>query len=168
MKVGYTASEIFVVDAFAGAGTYVDPDTLERSGGSPVIAAVRARQYEEERPGKTMSVICVEKNAANRRELEQRLSGFGDIVRVLPGTFAQNAWERRSRSTAATNGSSDGGYGAGAGAAALAGGSTAAGAGADAGVSKPRSWRRICSSSSFSCGPGSIPSSSASRSRPSR
>jgi three-Cys-motif partner protein len=91
MKVGYTASEIFVVDAFAGAGTYVDPDTLERSGGSPVIAAVRARQYQEERPGKTMRVICVEKNAANRRELEQRLSGLGDIVRILPGTFAQNA-----------------------------------------------------------------------------
>lgn len=90
MKVGYSASEIFVVDAFAGAGTYIDPDTGEHSDGSPVIAARRALHYRDERPGKAMRVICVEKNKRNREELEQRLEGFGDLVRVLPGTFAAN------------------------------------------------------------------------------
>jgi three-Cys-motif partner protein len=91
MKVGYSTTEIFVVDAFAGAGTYIDPDTGERSDGSPVIAALRALHYRGERPGKTMRVICVEKNQRNRQELEKRLESFGDLVQILPGTFASNA-----------------------------------------------------------------------------
>jgi three-Cys-motif partner protein len=89
-KVGSTASKIFVVDAFAGAGTYIDPDTGESSDGSPVIAARRALVYRDERPGKTLQVICVEKNPANRAELEKRLGGFGELVEILPGTFAEN------------------------------------------------------------------------------
>jgi three-Cys-motif partner protein len=89
-KVGFRDDEIFVVDAFAGAGTYVDPNTGEHSDGSPVIAARRALAYREERPNKAMRVICVERNAANRRALEERVRGFGDLVEVLPGTFAAN------------------------------------------------------------------------------
>jgi three-Cys-motif partner protein len=61
-KVGFRDKEIFVVDAFAGTGSYVDPATGEQSDGSPVIAARRAQKYEEERPGKTMRVLCVEKH----------------------------------------------------------------------------------------------------------
>src|SRR5439155_13923413 len=61
MRVGSTASEIFVVDAFAGAGTYRTPSGETRDG-SPVIAARRARQYHGARPAGRMRVICVERN----------------------------------------------------------------------------------------------------------
>jgi three-Cys-motif partner protein len=89
-KVGYRDRTIFVVDAFAGAGSYVDPSTGARTDGSPVIAARRAQAYAEERPGKELRVICVEKNTANRRALEDRVAAFGDLVTILPGTFAEN------------------------------------------------------------------------------
>jgi len=39
MKVGFTAPTIYVVDGFAGRGSYIDETTGERSDGSPVIAA---------------------------------------------------------------------------------------------------------------------------------
>jgi three-Cys-motif partner protein len=54
-KVGFRSDEIFVVDAFAGRGSYRDPDTGETSDGSPVIAARRALAYRDERPGKALA-----------------------------------------------------------------------------------------------------------------
>jgi three-Cys-motif partner protein len=96
-KVGFRDAQIYVVDAFAGAGTYRDPTTGEESDGSPVIATRRALEYRDERPGKTMRVICVEKNDGNRRALEERLREFGDLAEVLPGTFAERLEEIAQR-----------------------------------------------------------------------
>jgi three-Cys-motif partner protein len=96
-KVGYRDRAIFVVDAFAGAGSYLDPETGTRTDGSPVIAARRALEYQRERPGKVMRVLCVEQNPANRRALEQRVSGFGDLVEVFSGAFADNVTEIAQR-----------------------------------------------------------------------
>lgn len=62
MIVGKWSRSIFVVDACAGAGSYVDPDTGdELSDGSPAIFARRAKEYTEEYgPGRTMKLICCE------------------------------------------------------------------------------------------------------------
>ncbi len=98
-KVGYTTNRIFVVDAFAGAGTYEDPVTGERSDGSPVIAARRAADYRKERPLKSMHVICVEKHADNFRDLEHRMKGFVDdgLVTLHEGPFGKYADEIATR-----------------------------------------------------------------------
>lgn len=40
-----------------------------------------------------MRVICIEKHSANRRALEERVGAFGDLVEVLPGSFAENIEE---------------------------------------------------------------------------
>lgn len=89
MKVGSTAREIFVIDAFAGAGSYTDPTTgIRISDGSPVIFARRARTYREQRPGRSVHVICVEKNRKNYAALEQRMRGFSDVATTMKGDFA--------------------------------------------------------------------------------
>jgi three-Cys-motif partner protein len=90
MKVGKTASRIWVVDCFAGAGSYDDELTGERRDGSPVIAALEAQRYEAARPGREMRVICVERNRANFRDLQARVTGFGNLVTPFSGNFARH------------------------------------------------------------------------------
>jgi three-Cys-motif partner protein len=92
MKVGSRALEIFVVDAFAGAGTYRAPSGETREG-SPVIAARRARQYQAARPAAKMRVICVERNTVNYRKLQARMAQFGDLVSTIPGDFHDHVSE---------------------------------------------------------------------------
>jgi three-Cys-motif partner protein len=90
MKVGKTARTIWVVDCFAGAGSYEPSVAGETRNGSPVIAALEAQRYARERPGRQMRVICVERNSANFRDLEARVSGFGDLVTPFKGSFARH------------------------------------------------------------------------------
>ena len=47
-KLGSISRVIFIVDLFAGAGTYTDVRTGEKTDGSPVIFARRAARYAEE------------------------------------------------------------------------------------------------------------------------
>jgi three-Cys-motif partner protein len=89
-KVGSRAWTIFVVDLFAGAGTYLDVLTGERSDGSPVIFARQAQRYAKKRPGRQLKVICVERNGKNAKSLIERVKGFGDIVTVLRGSFTRH------------------------------------------------------------------------------
>jgi len=92
-KVGFTAETIFVVDAFAGAGSYEDPNDGSRSDGSPVIAARRAAAYARERPKKSMHVICVERNPENFSDLSSRMKGFVDdgVATLHKGPFGEYA-----------------------------------------------------------------------------
>jgi three-Cys-motif partner protein len=87
--VGRSAREIFAVDACAGAGSYTDPDTGQTiREGSPVIFAKQARAYTEERgPGKSMHVICCEKNRKNFRSLVGNVQPYQPHVTTLEGGF---------------------------------------------------------------------------------
>jgi three-Cys-motif partner protein len=86
MRVGSTAPDIFVVDAFAGAGTYRTP-TGEAREGSPVIAARQARQYQGARPSGRMRVICVERNRRLCSRLRDHMAPFGSLVTIYDGDF---------------------------------------------------------------------------------
>src|ERR1700694_5848199 len=86
MGVGSTASEIFVVDAFAGAGTYRTPSGETREG-SPVIAARQARKYQGARPAGRMRVICVERNRRLCSRLRDHMAPFGSLVTIYEGDF---------------------------------------------------------------------------------
>jgi len=92
MKVGSTASRIFVADLFAGAGTYTDEYTGQKTDGSPVIFARRAMEYGKARPGKSMHVICTERNRKNFAALSARMSGWVESghVTVRHGNFARH------------------------------------------------------------------------------
>jgi three-Cys-motif partner protein len=90
-KVGSTADVIYVVDLFAGAGTYTDAVTGEVTEGSPVIFARQALRYAERRPGKYLKVICCERDAENYRQLRDRVAGFGSLVTTLRGSFSRHA-----------------------------------------------------------------------------
>lgn len=90
MKLGSTASPIFVVDLFAGAGAIEDCHTGKEFLGSPMIAARRARIYRQQRPNKQMHVICVEKDKQVAAQLGQRLKPFGSLATVHRGGFAEH------------------------------------------------------------------------------
>ena len=87
--VGKNAREIFAVDACAGAGAYTDPDSGETiSEGSPVIFARRAALYTAEHgPGRTMRVICIERDHENCAALTERLAPFAPHVITRRGAF---------------------------------------------------------------------------------
>jgi three-Cys-motif partner protein len=88
-KLGSIARTIFVVDLFAGAGTYVDGVTGEKADGSPVIFARQAMKYAKEHSGRSIKVICVERNTKNWEALRERVKGF-PFVTVLRGGFARH------------------------------------------------------------------------------
>ncbi|MHB8059386.1 MAG: three-Cys-motif partner protein TcmP [Gaiellaceae bacterium] len=93
MKVGSTAPQIFVVDAFAGAGTYKDARTGEVRDGSPVIAARRAQDYAKRRPGRAMRVIAIERDKENFEALTERVACFGELVIARHGSFVDHLEE---------------------------------------------------------------------------
>lgn len=88
-KLGSAARSIFVVDLFAGAGTYTDIQTGETTDGSPVIFATQAMQYSQKHPGRSLQVVCVERDRKNWEALSERLNGFR-FVTVLRGSFARH------------------------------------------------------------------------------
>jgi three-Cys-motif partner protein len=92
MKVGSTANRIFVADLFAGAATYTDEFTGQKTDGSPVIFARRAAKYGEDRPGKSMHVICTERNRKNFASLSARMSGWVESghATLRHGNFARH------------------------------------------------------------------------------
>jgi three-Cys-motif partner protein len=95
-KVGYppSARTIWVIDAFAGAGGFMDEATGETAEGSPVRAALAAKKYNERADkmaaGKQLRLICIEREPKHYAALKERLSGF-DFATVLPGEFGENA-----------------------------------------------------------------------------
>lgn len=96
MKVGSPpqAKTIWVIDAFAGAGSFIDTATGETAEGSPVKAALIGKNYNE-RPdkraaGKELRLICIERDPEHFEALKERMSGF-DFAEVLPGEFGDYA-----------------------------------------------------------------------------
>lgn len=89
-KLGSIARTIFIVDLFAGAATYKDAVTGSTHDGSPVIFARLARRYGEDHPGKTLRVICVERNRKNADALAKRVMVFGSLVTVFRGAFSRH------------------------------------------------------------------------------
>lgn len=89
-KVGSIAYRIFIVDLFAGAGTYQDALTGATTDGSPPIFARRAQRYQEAHPERTLQVICSERNKTNVTALTERVGGFGPLVKILHGSFARH------------------------------------------------------------------------------
>jgi three-Cys-motif partner protein len=80
-KVGSTSRQIFIVDTFAGAGTYPDSEAGKRVDGSPVLAA----RYATQRPGNRLGVLAIEKHRGNFSKLEARLGGFEPkLVKAAP------------------------------------------------------------------------------------
>jgi three-Cys-motif partner protein len=95
-KVGSQAKIIWVIDAFAGTGEFRDTGTGEIAPGSPVRAALVAKEYNEHPnkkvAGKTLRLICIERDPEHHAELCERLKGF-DFVTVLRGEFGEQADE---------------------------------------------------------------------------
>jgi three-Cys-motif partner protein len=58
-----------------------------------VIAALEARRYASNRPGRDMSVVCVERNRRNYEDLVTRLSGFDDVATTFRGNFGRHIRE---------------------------------------------------------------------------
>jgi three-Cys-motif partner protein len=96
MKVGSSpqAKTIWVIDAFAGAGEFIDAATGEKTEGSPVRAALIAKHYNEMpkklAAGKQLRLICIERDPEHFEALKERLAGF-DFATVLPGEFGKHA-----------------------------------------------------------------------------
>ena len=90
--VGKIARQIFVVDTCAGAASYTDPDSDEViAEGSPVIFARRAKNYTEERgPGKSMRVICCERDRSNYASLVENLRPYQPHITTLPRAFRRH------------------------------------------------------------------------------
>jgi three-Cys-motif partner protein len=98
MKVGSPpqAKTIWVIDAFAGSGSFSDETTGETDEGSSVKAALVGKKYNErsdkQAAGKQLRLICIERVPELYEELKERLSGF-DFAEVLPGEFGEHAEE---------------------------------------------------------------------------
>jgi three-Cys-motif partner protein len=98
MKVGSSpqAKTIWVIDAFAGTGEFIDEETGEKSDGSPVRAALIAKRYNDTpkkiAEGKQLRLICIERDSGHFEALQERMSEF-DFVEVLSGEFKDHADE---------------------------------------------------------------------------
>lgn len=90
--VGKDAPAIYVVDTCAGAASYTDPDTRDTiRRGTPVIFGARAKEYTEQRgPGRTMHVICCEKNQTNYSQLVENVRQFEPHVKTFLGSFERH------------------------------------------------------------------------------
>ncbi|MFL5911302.1 MAG: three-Cys-motif partner protein TcmP [Gaiellaceae bacterium] len=88
------AKTIWVIDAFAGAGGFTDVVTGETAEGSPVRAALVARDYNErsdkKAAGKQLRLICIERDPEHYEALKKRLQSFS-FAEVLPGEFSEHA-----------------------------------------------------------------------------
>jgi len=85
--LGKISREIFVVDACAGAGTYVGPDG-EVIPGSPLIAGQAAIEYQATFPGRRMTVICVERDRGNFEQLTAAMHRYRSVSNLFQGDFA--------------------------------------------------------------------------------
>ena len=88
-KVLHYYRRLWVVDAFAGAGSYT-PDAGGRSAdGSPLVAARFAHQYnvDHAREGKSISLINVEKDPMTFARLQAILAPFGPLATSFQGRF---------------------------------------------------------------------------------
>lgn len=93
--VGKWNSQIYIVDAFAGRGSFSNPETGERTDGSPLIAAQQAIGYNKANRssnGHRCDIICIEKHADNFAQLEDlMLPSFKSCATVLKGSYEQHA-----------------------------------------------------------------------------
>ncbi|HVQ60734.1 MAG TPA: three-Cys-motif partner protein TcmP, partial [Burkholderiales bacterium] len=87
--LGSAYPHLIAVDACAGAGSYTNPDTGETmaDGSAPILGRV-AKAYTEERgPGKSMHLICCERNMHNYASLLRAVQRFQPHVTTLAGSF---------------------------------------------------------------------------------
>jgi three-Cys-motif partner protein len=80
---------LWIVDAYAGAGTYQPGADGIRAEGSPVAAAKFARQYNvnHAKEGKEVRLVNVEADGETFRRLEESLMGVGPDVTSIRGRF---------------------------------------------------------------------------------
>lgn len=87
--VGSTSSQIHIVDAFAGAGTFVGDDGV-RVDGTPLLAAKQAIGYNAKHrsDGRRCDLVCVEKEHGNFLQLRQLLlPRFESCAQILEGDY---------------------------------------------------------------------------------
>ncbi len=85
-KLGSIANAIYVVDAFAGAGSYQDSDNTWVPG-SPLISADVAIRYQAQHPDRRMQVICVERDQANYDVLSALMQGYEPVATTIHSDF---------------------------------------------------------------------------------
>jgi three-Cys-motif partner protein len=80
---------LWVIDAYAGAGSYLPDENGFRAEGSPLAAAKFVRQYnvDNARSGKEIRLINVEADPSIFTRLQENLMGVGPDVVNLPGRF---------------------------------------------------------------------------------
>jgi three-Cys-motif partner protein len=85
--LGSISPQIFVVDACAGAGSYVGP-AGEFVPGSPLIAGQVAIEYQAKFPARRMTVICVERDRGNFQRLTTAMHRYRSVSTLFWGDFA--------------------------------------------------------------------------------
>jgi three-Cys-motif partner protein len=80
---------LWIIDAYAGAGTYLPDADGRRAEGSPSVAAKFVRQYniENAKAGKELRLINVEADRATFARLQESLMGVGPDVTNIHGRF---------------------------------------------------------------------------------
>lgn len=80
---------LWIVDAYAGAGTYLPGADGTRAEGSPIAAAKFARQYnvDHAKEGKEVRLVNVEADGETFKRLEESLMGVGPDVSNIRGRF---------------------------------------------------------------------------------
>lgn len=84
-----TIDHVYYVDGFAGRGTY-GRDNENQVPGSPIRAALLARQYKNEGRAYSLSCINVENNRDTFDELQSATEPYRDVVKNLFGPFIDN------------------------------------------------------------------------------
>lgn len=84
-----TIDHVYYVDGFAGRGTYGRAHENQVPG-SPIRAALLARQYKDEGRAYSLSCINVENNRETFDELQSATEPYKDVVKNLFGPFIDN------------------------------------------------------------------------------
>lgn len=84
---GRPYSHVWIVDAFAGAGSYQPDGAGKREDGSPLVAAKLARDLEIRRKYPVLRCINVEENADCFEELRVNLAAWATVSDCIEGRF---------------------------------------------------------------------------------
>lgn len=87
---GAPYSHVWIIDGFAGAGSYAPDDGGKRIAGSPMIAARTAREFEIARQYPVLKCINVESDEACFNELREVLAPWSSVAENMRGKFEAN------------------------------------------------------------------------------
>lgn len=88
--LGRRQRHIWIVDGFAGAGSYQPDDHARIQDGSPLIAAKWAKQIALDRHYPLVRCINVERDPDCHQELVRSLAPWQDVATALQGEFADH------------------------------------------------------------------------------